>query len=115
MAAAGMGPKDVVLAISNTGQTRALVEAVTLALDNGAQVVAITAPRSRLASLATATVAVEPCEDTETFTPMASRLNHLASVDLLTTGVLLARGPEIRQRLAAIKSILVETRFPDAG
>lgn len=113
MAAAGMTGGDAVLAISNTGQTRSLVEGVALARRGGAKVVAVSAPGSRLAAACDALVAVEPCEDLETFTPMASRLNHLAAVDLLVTGVLLARGPQIRQRLAAIKATLAETRYPE--
>lgn len=112
MAAAGMTSEDAVLAVSNTGQTKSLVTSVSLARENGAHVVAITAPRSRLAAESRAVVAIEPCEDFETFTPMASRLIHLAAVDLLATGVLIARGPEIRARLAAIKSTLEDTRFP---
>ena len=113
MAAAAMTSRDAVLAVSNTGQTKSLVETVALAREGGAHVVAITAPRSRLAEVAHAVVAIEPCEDFETFTPMASRLTHLAAVDLLATGVLLARGPEIRNRLASIKAALTDTRYSD--
>ena len=113
MAAAGMSEGDTVLAVSNTGQTRSLVEAVRVAREAGARVVAITAPGAALAQAAHAVIAIEPCEDFETFTPMASRLNHLAAVDLLVTGVLLARGPEIRQRLASIKATLADTRYPE--
>ena len=113
MAAAGMGPDDAVLAVSNTGQTRSLVETAALARDRGAKIVSITAPGSRLAAVSDAVIAIEPCEDLETFTPMASRLNHLAAVDLLVTGVLLARGSGIRDRLAAIKATVASTRYPD--
>ncbi len=108
-----MSSEDAVLAVSNTGQTKSLVTSVRLARDNGAQVVAITAPKSRLAAESRAVVAIEPCEDFETFTPMASRLIHLAAVDLVATGVLISRGPEIRVRLAAIKSTLADARFSD--
>lgn len=114
MAAVTMSPRDAVLAVSNTGQTRSLVDNALLARQNGARVVAITAPGSRLAGTCDALVAIEPCEDLESFTPMASRLNHLAAVDLLVTGVLLTRGPEIQRQLAAIKATLAETRFPDS-
>ena len=113
MAAVTMSKGDAVLAISNTGQTRNLVDNAALAGRSGAKIIAITAPGSRLADACDALVAIEPCEDLESFTPMASRLNHLAAVDLLATGVLLARGPGIRRRLAAIKSTLAETRFPE--
>ena len=114
MAAAGMNGRDAVLSVSNTGQTRSLLESTQVAQRSGARVVAITAPGSRLATLSDAVLAVEPCEDFETFTPMASRLNHLAAVDLLVTGVLLVRGPEIRERLATIKSALAETRHANS-
>ena len=45
MAATLLGPKDVLVAISNSGRTNELLDAVNIALANGCKVVAITSPR----------------------------------------------------------------------
>jgi RpiR family carbohydrate utilization transcriptional regulator len=112
MLLAGMNDEDVLLTISNTGRTEALLELARRAADGGINVLAVTAPESPLARIATLTLGIEPMEDAELFTPMASRIAHLAVIDVLATGVLLALGPAIQPQLAAIKTSLRETRRP---
>lgn len=108
----GMGIGDVLVAISNTGRTRAVIEAAELAATLGVLVIAVTAPGSPLAMAASVAVAVEPAEDAELFTPMASRIAHLAVLDALAIGVALAQGPGIVERLARLKETLSHTRLP---
>lgn len=112
MTLTGMGAGDVLVAISNTGRTRAVIEAAELAAAMRVAVVAVTAPRSPLAEAAAVAVAVEPAEDAELFTPMASRIAHLAVIDALAIGVALAQGPGIMERLARLKESLSHTRLP---
>ena len=112
MAAATAGPADVLLAISVSGRTRSLVENVSLARATGATVIALTAPGSPLAAMAAPLLAVEPAEDMERYTPMGSRLAHLALIDVLATGIVLAKGGSAVDRLARLKASLAETRLP---
>jgi RpiR family carbohydrate utilization transcriptional regulator len=44
--------------------------------------------------------------------PMASRIIHLAVIDILATGVTLKRGPDFQTHLKKIKESLKATRFP---
>jgi RpiR family carbohydrate utilization transcriptional regulator len=113
MAASGLGASDVVVAISSTGRTRLLIEAVDLARETGATVLAVTQPGSALAEAASITLGVEPSEDSDLYTPMGSRLAHLAMIDALLTGVILAREPGFVERLRRLKAMLAETRVPD--
>jgi RpiR family carbohydrate utilization transcriptional regulator len=88
MFASNLGPADVAIAISHSGQTSDTLEAAQVARLAGAQVVAITAGRdSELARLAH-TALVTPSFDSPvmlgTFT---SRLVHLAVIDALTVAV----------------------------
>lgn len=110
MAVAGLGPDDALVVLSNTGRTLITLDVVALARGGGVPVVALTAPGSPLALAADHTVAIEPAEDVELFTPMASRIAHLVVVDILATGVGLRRGAGVREHLMRVKESLAPTR-----
>jgi len=73
--------------------------------------IALTAPDSPAAAAARHVVPVEPVEDAEVLTPMASRIVQLALVDALATGVALRLGKRSFERLVKIKRALAQTRF----
>jgi RpiR family carbohydrate utilization transcriptional regulator len=111
MSAALLGPGDVVVAISNTGRTRDVVDAARAALAGGAKVIAITHATSPLARLATVGLHANVDEDTDVFSPMTSRTSHLAIGDILAVGVALKRGPELAEKLAGAKELIARRRF----
>ncbi|MFC7333240.1 MurR/RpiR family transcriptional regulator [Rhodocista pekingensis] len=92
MAAALLGPQGVALAVSRSGRTRELLRSVDLALAGGARVVAITASGSPLAERATVPLLVDATDDSSPYTPMTSRIAHLAVVDILQVAAALRRG-----------------------
>lgn len=110
----GMGERDVLLAISNTGRTMAVLELVELACERGVFVVSLTAPDSPLAQAATVALEVQPAEDAEVFTPMASRLVQLTMIDVLSTGLALTQGQAALEHLAQVKETLRPTRIQKA-
>ncbi|SME93857.1 transcriptional regulator HexR [Pseudogulbenkiania subflava] len=103
MAASVLGEGDVLVAISNSGRTVELLDAVEVALHAGAKVVAITASGSPLAKQATVTLVADAPEDTETYSPMISRIVHLVLIDILAVGVALRRGPGVIDQLEKTK------------
>ena len=107
-----MGAGGVLLALSNTGRSGAINELAAAARAQGTAVVAITAPRSPLASMANVVVASQPVEDTEMYTPMASRLVHLTLIDVLSTGVALRLGDPAVRQLAKVKAAINAGRLP---
>jgi len=111
MSAALLGPGDVVVAISNTGRTRDIVDAARAALAGGAKVIAITHGTSPLARLATVGLHANVDEDTDVFSPMTSRTSHLAIGDILAVGVALRRGPELAEKLADAKELIARRRL----
>ncbi|MFX1671313.1 MurR/RpiR family transcriptional regulator [Paraburkholderia sp. A2WS-5] len=111
MSAALLGPGDVVVAISNTGRTRDVVDAAQTALDRGAKVIAITHGTSPLARLASVGLHANVDEDTDVFSPMTSRTSHLAIGDILAVGVALQRGPALAEKLANAKDIIARRRL----
>ncbi len=112
MAATLLQPGDVVVAISNTGRTRDLLRSVESALQAGARVVAITASGSPLAKLSTVALCADVEEDPDVYSPMTSRIAHLAIIDVLAVGVALSRGPGLLAKLEKAKQSLRERRVP---
>ncbi|WP_174872972.1 transcriptional regulator HexR [Vogesella oryzae] len=111
MAAAVLGPDDVVVAISSSGRSRELMDAVDMALSTGAKVIAITVPDTPLAHKASVTLEVDSPEDSETYSPMLSRILHLVLIDILTVGVALKRGPGVVTQLEKAKRSLKQKRL----
>ncbi|SMH44035.1 SIS domain-containing protein [Azospirillum agricola] len=109
-----LGERGVLLAISNTGRSGVVNDLAMAARAQGTAVVAITAPGSPLARIASVAIASQPVEDTEMYTPMASRLVHLALIDVLSTGVALRLGDPAVRHLARIKAAINASRSPDA-
>lgn len=115
MLAVNLGRDGALLVISNTGRSIPIIEMAQVARDLGTPVIALTVPGSPLAQAATVLIGNEPVEDAEIFTPMASRLVQLTTVDVLSTGVALKLGAPARRHLARVKSVLADTRIPLPG
>lgn len=94
MAAAVLSPQDVLVVISNSGSSIEVLDAVSIAKENGAQVIALTRPESPLAQLADCVLSVASQEDAGRYTPMISRLLQLAVIDILAIGLALRLGEE---------------------
>ncbi len=108
--AALLGVGDVVVAISNTGRTKDILDACKSALHGGAKVIAITHGNSPLARAASVGLFANVDEDTDIFSPMTSRVSHLAIGDILAVGLALARGPTLGEKLAEAKDVLEARR-----
>ena len=102
---------DVVVLISHTGRTKALVEIAALARENDGTVIGITAKDSPLARECNLVLSMDVPEDTDVYMPMASRIAQLALVDVLATGFTLHRGMKFRENLKKVKEGLRESRF----
>lgn len=105
--------KDVAIYISYTGRTKQLIEHCEIAKQNNAVILTITDANSPLAQLADHKLHVAPSEDTDLFTPMTSRLMHLAVVDMLTAMVALKLGDRITPSIKNIKKSITSTRIDE--
>jgi RpiR family carbohydrate utilization transcriptional regulator len=112
MSATLLQPGDVVVAISNTGRTRDLLRSVEYALRAGASVIGITSSGSPLARMSTVALCADVEEDPDVYSPMTSRIAHLAMIDVLAVGVALSRGPQLLPQLERAKQSLRERRVP---
>ncbi|WP_428374321.1 SIS domain-containing protein [Lichenicoccus sp.] len=116
IAASMMQPGDVAVAISNTGQTSALLETMRAAHETGARVLGISGRAGRrMSRLCDLLLVIETLENTDVYTPTISRLAALVLVDILAVGVAMRRGSDHQQRLAAMKKKLSVMRSRHAG
>lgn len=111
MAAALLGAGDVVVAISAGGRALDLIRSVEIAREAGAKVIALTVGGSPLAKASDLTLATEMFEDQDIYSPMLSRLSHLALIDVLAVGTAIRLGPEVARGLEKAKAAVREKRI----
>ena len=87
MSAVTLTPGDVVVAISQTGRTKSLMQSVQLAKEVGASVIGLCPSGSPLAEMVTLPLFMDVPEDTEIYTPMSSRIAHLVAIDVLAVEI----------------------------
>jgi RpiR family carbohydrate utilization transcriptional regulator len=115
MAATMLRPGDCAIIFSNSGRSRDLLDAVDIAKKKGATTLVVTASGSPLAHQGQILLAADHPEDYDRYSPMVSRLLHLTIVDILTTGVALRMGSELRPMLQEIKRNLRVKRYVPEG
>jgi len=115
MSATMLGAGDCAVIISNSGRSRDLIDVADIARKKGATLIVITASASPLAQLTQANsqilLAADHPEDFDRYSPMVSRMLHLMIIDILTTGVALRLGQELRPALQEIKRNLRARRY----
>lgn len=102
MSAMSLTPDDVVVAISQSGQTKALIEALRLANLTGACTITLSPSNSPVARESKIAISIDAEEEVEIYTPLSSRIAHLVVIDLLAVGVAKNIGPRISQHLQAL-------------
>jgi RpiR family transcriptional regulator, carbohydrate utilization regulator len=104
--AAIVDASDVLVIISHSGGWPELGRAADLARARGATVAALTDPNSRLAASAHLLFPCAEIEDASVYTPMSSRLAHLALLDALQVALALSMGELAIDRLRRSKRAL---------
>lgn len=112
MSAQSLGAQDVVVAISQTGRTQALLHSVTLAKERGAAVIALAPAGSPLVGLSQVAIHINVNEQNELHTPLTSRIVYLAVIDVLVMGVARQRGEGLLRHLAQLQERLEQLRIP---
>ncbi|WP_205880444.1 SIS domain-containing protein [Lichenicoccus roseus] len=111
IAASMMRAGDVAVAISNTGETTALLDVMRAAREGGATILGISGRAGRrMSRLCDLLLVVETLENTDIYTPTISRLAALVVIDILSVGVAMRRGSDHQQRLATMKKRLSSMR-----
>ncbi len=114
MAAASADENTLILFISFTGRTRAMVETAHTAQASGAKSIAICDPTSPLAKACDLVITSgSELEDTTIYVPMQTRIMILTIIDILATGMALKRSPAIDKSLRKMKETLESTKVTE--
>lgn len=108
ISAAALTEHDVVLAISHVGRMPTLLEAVEVAREQGATVIAMTQPKTPLAERCSIPIVVEVPEDAAVRVGTESYLAGLVLIEALMVGVGLRLGPAAIDRLKKVHKVLFE-------
>ena len=103
MSAISLDQRDVVIAISQSGQTRALLDSVKLAMEAGATVVGLVPKNTPLSDLCSIPIHVNVREEHQAFAPVSSRIAHLAVIDVLGAGVAVHRKPLLNEHMKRLE------------
>ncbi len=112
MSAISLGKRDVVVAISQSGKSKALLQSVKLAREAGATVISLAPQNTPLSKISSIPVCVNMEEDNQAFTPVSSRIAHLLVIDVLAMGVARYRRPHLKDYLKRLNKSLRALRTP---
>lgn len=113
MSAMSLQPGDVVVAISQSGRTQALIDAMILVREAGATIIGLAPKNTPVAQHCDIALHIDVKEDIETYTPLPSRMAHMTVIDILAVGVSKAKGPAINAHLQKIHRGLQSLRQPE--
>lgn len=109
--AAKLGKGDAVIAISHSGYTRDVIDAVLVAKDNAAASIAVVGdPTSELASVCDVVLVAASQEVPLKSGTVVSRLTQLAMIDLLTLGIASRHKDEIMTQFERRQTVLAKIR-----
>jgi RpiR family carbohydrate utilization transcriptional regulator len=114
MSAMSLTPGDVVVAISQSGRTTSLLEAMDHVRESGALIVGLAPSRTPVLNACTIPIPidVEPATG-GSFTPLPSRIAHMAVIDILAVGVSKMKGEEVDRHLSKLNRGLQKLRSSD--
>jgi DNA-binding MurR/RpiR family transcriptional regulator len=106
MSAATLRPKDVAFAISNSGRSKPVIDAIKIARSYGATTIALTRPQTPLAEAAEIVISVVVPEDANALMPTPSRYAQMAVIDTIATGAASQMGARSRESLRRVRYTL---------
>ena len=114
MAAMSLTPDDVVVAISQSGRSTALLDALALVREAGAISIGLAPGGTPVLQSCNIAIPINVQEASgASYTPLPSRIAHLTVIDILAAGVSKAKGAEVDAHLHRLDRGLQSLRTPD--
>ena len=111
MSAMSLQPDDVVVAISQSGRTQNLVDALKMAKSSGATIITLAPRNTPVTQQADVPIHIDVHQaDEHHYTPLPSRIVHMAVVDVLAVGVSKLKGPSVDDHLRKLSKGLQTLR-----
>jgi RpiR family carbohydrate utilization transcriptional regulator len=114
MSAMSLTSGDVVVAISQSGRTTSLLEAMAHVREAGAIIIGLAPGSTPVLQGCTIPIPID-VEDVsqDSYTPLPSRIAHLAVIDILAVGVSKMKGEKVSSHLNKLNRVLQSLRTPD--
>ncbi|MAJ81148.1 MAG: transcriptional regulator [Porticoccaceae bacterium] len=112
ISATSLQPRDVVIAISQSGRSKALLDSMRLVKDVRGITIALAPTDSPVALTADISIKVDSPEDNQIYIPLTARIAHLAVIDVLAMGVAQRKGTKLDEHLKRLKAGLASLRTP---
>ena len=113
ISATSLQPGDVVIAISQSGRSKALLDSMQLVKQVRGVTIALAPTNSPVAETADISIKVDSQEDNQIYIPLTSRIAHLAVIDVLAIGVAQKKGANLDEHLKRLKAGLISLRTPE--
>lgn len=114
MSAMSLTPDDVVVAISQSGRSTALLEALDFVREAGALSIGLAPGGTPVIERCNLPIPIDVAQPSEgSYSPLPSRIAHLTIIDILAAGVSRTKGAEVDQHLARLNRRLQSLRSPD--
>lgn len=116
MSAISLKENDVVVAISQSGRSTALIQSVELAREAGATVIGLVPDNTPVAEICAIPIHINVEDNQHRFTPVSSRIAHLVVIDVLAMGVARFKGSMLQDHLKrlnkSLKTLRVKNKKP---
>jgi RpiR family transcriptional regulator, carbohydrate utilization regulator len=110
MSAISLKNNDVVVAISQSGRSTALIQSVKLAREAGATVIGLVPANTPVAELCAIPIHINVEENQHVISPVSSRIAHLVVIDVLAMGLAKLRGGLLQDHLKRLNKSLKSLR-----
>jgi len=110
MSAISLKPRDVVVAISQSGRSTALIQSLKLAQEAGATVIGLVPDHTPVADLCSIPIHINVEDSQHMFTPVSSRIAHLVVIDVLAMGVAQQHSSALQDHLKRLNKSLKSLR-----
>ena len=114
MSATSLEADSVVVAISQSGRTRALLDSMNLLRNRGITVIGLAPTGTPVLEAASIALPIDVVEDIQLYTPLSSRIAHLVVIDVLAIGVARQKGEQLQTHLQELQEGLKVLRLPSA-
>lgn len=111
MSAMSLTKDDVVVAISQSGRSHNLIESLRMVRESGAIIISLAPRNTPVGQCSDVAIHIDVYNSSEeTYTPLPSRLVHMAVLDVLAVGVSKLKGPKIDEHLRKLNRGLQSLR-----
>lgn len=106
MAALSLTPNDVVIAVSQSGRTKALLDSLREVKRRGAKVISLAPSNTPILINADIPLAIDTDDTFDVYSPLTSRIAHLVMIDVISAGIAQRMGDGGKTHISKLKQSL---------